>query len=243
MKPDYTSLDLPPPPAGRPYVLLNMVMSADGKVVVEGTEQGLGSAVDQRLMRELRVNADVVLNGASTLRASGTSSRLGGDVALEELRLKRDKPRFPTAASLSRTGDLPLERVFFTARDFAAVVYLSDAAPRAKRDAIAATGRPVIPVPAGAEVGAMLRHMRVELGASVLLLEGGPSLNAQFFGLDAIDEFFLTIGPVVVGGRDTLTPVEGAHPFSRETMKRLTLASAVPNETTGEVYLRYRVAR
>ena len=37
-RPDYPALDLPPPPAGRPYVLLNMVMSADGKVVVEGTE-------------------------------------------------------------------------------------------------------------------------------------------------------------------------------------------------------------
>ncbi|MCZ2108808.1 MAG: hypothetical protein LC118_04470 [Dehalococcoidia bacterium] len=63
VKPDYTSLDLPEPPPERPYVLLNMVMSADGKVVIEGTEQGIGSRTDQRLMRELRVNADVVLNG------------------------------------------------------------------------------------------------------------------------------------------------------------------------------------
>ena len=84
-KPDYTTLELPPPPADRPYVLMNMVSSVDGKVVIEGTEQGLGSKVDQRLMRELRVNADMVINGASTLRASGSSPRLG-DEALEALR-------------------------------------------------------------------------------------------------------------------------------------------------------------
>ena len=77
---------------------MNMVMSADGKVVIEGTEAGIGSKTDQRLMRELRVNADAVLNGANTLRASGTSSRLG-DEGLEELRIANGKPRFPIAGA------------------------------------------------------------------------------------------------------------------------------------------------
>ena len=65
-KPDYTALDLPAAPADRPYIITNMVMSLDGKAVVEETEQGIGSKVDQRLMRELRVNADIVLTGAGT---------------------------------------------------------------------------------------------------------------------------------------------------------------------------------
>ena len=133
-KPDYTSLDLPPPPPGRPYVVMNMVMSVDGKVVVEGTEQGIGSKIDQRLMRELRVNADVVLNGANTLRASGTSSRLGDEI-LEQIRTSRGKPRYPVAAVVSASGDLPLDKIFFTARDFPAVIYLSKKAPAARRKA------------------------------------------------------------------------------------------------------------
>ncbi len=87
----------------------------------------------------------------------------------------------------------------------------------------------------------MLRHMRHELGAWVLLLEGGPSTNAEFFANGFIDEFFLTLGPVVIGGRETLTTVEGAEPFSRQDAPRLELLSAVPNPATGEVYLRYRV--
>ena len=238
-KPDYTSLELPPPPPGRPYVLMNMVMSADGKVVIEGTEQGIGSKTDQRLMRELRVNADVVLNGAGTLRASGASSRLGAS-ALEELRIARGKPRYPVAAVLSRSGDLPLDRIFFTARDFDAVVFLSAEAPTGRRDAVGATGRPVYTVPSGDEVEAMLRIMRADLGAEVLLVEGGPDVNAQLWQLGAVDEFFLTVGPVIVGGRHTLTAVTGSTPFTRESAPRLELISAVPNEETGEVYLRYR---
>ena len=241
-KPDYTALELPAPPPDRPYVIANMVMSADGKSVIEGTEQGIGSAVDQRLMRELRVNADVVLNGAGTLRASGTSSRLG-DEALEAIRVARGRPRTPIAAVLSRNGDLPLERTFFTARDFPAVVYLSERAPEERRAAIAATGRPVVTLPEGREFAEMLRHMRQELGADVLLVEGGPTIYAALYALDAIDEAFLTLGPVVVGGADTLTAVAGERAFTREEAKRLELLSAHANPETDEVYLRYRVRR
>ena len=242
MKPDYTLLEFPPAPPDRPYVIMNMVMSADGKVVVETTEQGIGSKTDQRLMRELRVNADIVLVGAGTLRASGASSRLG-DPALEELRIQRGKTRFPIAAVLSRSGDLPLERLFFTARDFEAAIYLSQSATPDRMAAARATGRPVHELPPGDEVPSMLTHMRNELDARVLLVEGGPTLNAEFFELGLVDEFFLTLGPVIVGGRDTLTAVEGDNAFSRDLLKRLELIAAAPNPETNEVYLRYQVQR
>ncbi|MCC7089658.1 MAG: dihydrofolate reductase family protein [Dehalococcoidia bacterium] len=239
--PGYTSLDLPSPPLHRPYVLVNMVMSADGKVVVDGTEQGIGSKADQALMRELRVNADIILNGASTLRASGSSSRLG-NLALEDLRLARGKPRLPIAATISASGNLPLDRIFFTATDFEAVVYLARSAPQERREGIEATGRRVVLLPPESSIEAMLRHMRHDLGADVLLCEGGPSLNAQMFRADAVDEYFVTIGPVVVGGKETLTPVEG-EPYTRETLRHLELVSAFPNPETSEVYCRYRVRR
>jgi 2,5-diamino-6-(ribosylamino)-4(3H)-pyrimidinone 5'-phosphate reductase len=242
-KPDYTDLNLPAAPRDRPYVLLNMVMSTDGKVVIEGTEQGIGSKTDQRLMREIRVNADVVMNGANTLRASGTSSRLN-DEALELLRRQRGKPASPIAAVMSRSGDLPLEKLFFTARDFDAIVYAAHEMPAGRLAAIEATGRPVHRLPKGkTPIVAMLRHMRHELRAEVLLCEGGPDMNAQLFALDVIDEYFLTLGPVVVGGRETLTAVEGPRAFSRKEVRRLELVSAVPNPETDEVYLRYRVKR
>ena len=111
--PDYAALEFPEAPADRPYVIVNMVASVDGKTVIEGSERGLGSAADRRLLRELRVHADIVLTGAGTLRASGHSPRLN-DEALEALRVSRGKPRLPIAATLSRSGDLPLDNRFFS---------------------------------------------------------------------------------------------------------------------------------
>lgn len=241
-KPDYSALDLPPPPDDRPYVIVNMVMSVDGKVVIEGTERGLGSDVDQRLMRELRVNADVVLNGAGTLRASGTSSRIG-DEELEARRIGEGRSRHPTAAVISRSGALPLDRAFFTARDFDAIVYVSADTPPERRAAIAATGRRAEVLPAGDEIAAMLAHMRRDLGANVLLVEGGPHLNGELFQKDAVDELFITLGPLVVGGARMLTAVETETPPSREGVTRLALVTAAVNDDTGELYLRYRSSR
>lgn len=238
--PDYAALTFPPPPAGRPYVVTNMVSSPDGKVVVDGDESGLGSPTDRRLMRELRSHADVVLNGAGTLRASGSSSRLG-DPSLEERRVQADRPRVPTAAVLSATGDLPLGRAFFVARDFPAVVYLSDAAPTERRAALEATGRPVQLVPEKDPLPAMLRHMYGSLGAALLLVEGGPALNGALFDRGLIDEYFLTLGAALVGGSGIKAAIEGRLAPSRGRLRKLDLVSAYANDATSELYLRYRV--
>lgn len=245
-KPDYTALTFPDAPPDRPYVIANMVSSVDGKVTIEGTERGIGSPTDQRLMRELRVHADVVINGAGTLRASGTSSRLG-DPALEQLRTSRGKPPAPIAAVLSGSGNLPLDRAFFTARDFEAVIYLGSQVPPDRRAAIEATGRRVVDLPddhpRGATVAAMLRHMRHELGARLLLVEGGPHLNGQLIEAGFVDEFFLTVGPVIVSGPGPLTAVQSGRPPTLETITHLELVAATPNPATSEVYTHYRIRR
>ncbi|MGE0135592.1 MAG: RibD family protein [Dehalococcoidia bacterium] len=240
-KPDYTSLTFGEPPAGRPYVIVNMVSSLDGRVTIEGNERGLGSKIDQRLMRELRVHADIVMNGAGTLRASGTSSRLD-DPALEELRIARGKTRTPISAIVSASGDLPLERAFFRARDFEGVVYLAASAPAERREAIEATGRRVFEVP-DEGVRWILHHMRDEFDAGLLLVEGGPTLNGELFDAGLVDELFLTLGPVVVGGNDVLAAVVSDRAPSLERTTRLEIVSAVPNPVTNEIYTRYQVQR
>lgn len=235
---DYTALSFPEPPGERPFVAINMVMSADGRTVVDETERGLGSALDQRLMRELRVRFDVVLNGGATFRASGTSARLN-DPALERWRTDRGMTPSPIAAVLTRSGDLPPGRRFFTDPSFDAVIYLSSAAPEHVRESLESRNRPVIIVPEGEEAPAALQHMRSKLGASRVLVEGGATLNGDLIRRSMVDEYFLTLAPKIVGG-------DSAHPAVRwpgapvvSEMEQLTLIHAIPSDS-GEVFLRYR---
>src|SRR6185295_2967398 len=127
--------------------------------------------------------------------------------------------------------------------DFDAVIYVGAAAPEERVRAIEATGRRVFRLPEHNELLWMLRHMRQELGAHVLLVEGGPSTNGQLFDLGVVDEFFLTLAPRIVGGRDALPSVKSDRPRSAALVTPLELLSAVPNPETNEVYLRYRPHR
>ena len=237
---DYTQLSFPDPPQDRPYVAINMVMSADGRTVVDGTERGLGSPLDQHLMRELRVHFDVVLNGATTFRASGTSARLNNPV-LEQWRTDRGMTPSPIAAVLSRSGNLPPERRFFTDHSFEAVIYLSSAAPESVREELTARGRPVIVVPEGQEAHAALLHTKSELGASRVLVEGGATLNGDLIRQNLADEYFLTLAPTVTGGHTAHPAVQWPGEPTTSELRQLELLHALPAET-GEVFLRYRVA-
>ncbi len=238
--PGYAHLKFPEPPENRPYVLVNMVMSADGRITVEGTERGLGSRADQWLMGALRSHADAVLNGAETLRKSGSTPDPGDD-EMRALRVARGKPPAPLGAVLSRSGELPLDAGFFTSPDFEAAVFLADSAPAERRVAIEATGRRIVAVPEGDAVAAMLRSLRTDFGVRVLLCEGGALLNGALLDAGAVDEYFVTVGARIVGGREALTPVRGDRAPSLREVRPLTLISAVTNPDTSEVYLRYRV--
>src|SRR5579864_3327543 len=88
-------------PNRRPIVYLNMVSSVDGKATVGGSERGLGSADDKRIMQELRSHADAVLNGATTLRVSGSSPLLR-DAELVERRTQLGLARQPIGVIVSR---------------------------------------------------------------------------------------------------------------------------------------------
>ena len=85
----------------------------------------------------------------------------------------------------------------------------------------------------------MVRHMHEELGAGLLLAEGGPTILGGLFEHDLVDEYFLTLSGVIVGG-GAPTPVEGAQVSTPESITRFGLVSAIPNEDDGEVYLRFR---
>ena len=235
---DYTALEFPEPPPDRPYTAINMVMSADGHTTVEGSERGLGSPTDQRLMRELRVHFDVVLNGAATFRASGTSARLNRP-ELEQWRVERGMRPSPIAAVLTRSGELPAERRFFTDDGFEAVIYLSSAAPPGARARLEALGRPVVEVPEGDEVRAAFRHMQESLGARRVLVEGGATLNGAIIQAGLCDEFFLTLAPKIIGGPEQLSAVRWTDAVGRNSLRTLALVHQHADAESGDLFLRY----
>jgi riboflavin-specific deaminase-like protein len=237
----YLDLTFPEPPDERPYIIVNMVGSIDGKAVLDGTEQGLSSPPDKHRMQELRAQADAVLNGAGTMRKSGATSRID-DPSLVEWRMRRGKRSahplgvlITTRADFDRTGD------YFDGSGLEAVIVASEITAERSRE-IEELGPRVVPVPRGEEgLRQAARYLRRERDVRLLLVEGGPTINDELLRLDLVDEFFLTLSPTFVGGRTTLSIVAGPAPFTRRTARRAALISVIANDETNELYLRYRM--
>ena len=60
-------------------------------------------------------------------------------------------------------------------------------------------------VPHGRRSRCRTDHMKRELGASRVLVEGGATLNGELIPLGLVDEYFLTLAPRIAGG-------DSAHP-------------------------------
>lgn len=159
---------------GRPWLASNMVASVDGATTSpEGTSGGLGGPTDRALFHLLRSQADVILVGASTVRAEryGPPARAGQRIAV-------------VSGSASFDWSSPL----FTSGS--AVVITTEDAPDV----------PVPTIRAGRGGRVALDVALREFGDAFVLCEGGPSLNGELLAKDLLDEFCITIAPKAVNG-------------------------------------------
>jgi riboflavin-specific deaminase-like protein len=187
-----------PAPAGRPWVLLDMVTSLDGATAIEGRSGGLGGPADKLVFHALRSLADVILVGAGTARAEDYGSpRIPEPV--QEVRVLRGQAAVPRLAVVSRSLDLPAGSRLFDA-DPPPMVITAPGAALALRAEIAQRADLVL---AGhdddVDLGMALATLR-EMGHEVVVCEGGPRLNGLLLAAGLVDELCLTVAPTMVGG-------------------------------------------
>jgi riboflavin biosynthesis pyrimidine reductase len=88
----------------------------------------------------------------------------------------------------------------------------------------------------GIDLAALVKELRAEHAVRALLCEGGPNLHAQLIDAGLVDELFVTHAPKLAGGAGPGL-VEGLTEHARE----LELISLLHEETSGELFARYRV--
>jgi riboflavin-specific deaminase-like protein len=191
----------------RPYLVLNMVATADGAAAVAHRTAPLSSPADRQLFHELRAHVDAVMVGAGTVRTE-RYGRLVRDPQRRQRRAARGLAPDPLAIVVSRrltlTPDLPL-----LADPHSRVVVLT--ASDAELSGCAAEVSYLRPAP-GEEVdlSAMLARLRTEYGVRSVLCEGGPTLNTSLLPAGLVDELFLSIAPALAGSAGSRSIIEAA---------------------------------
>jgi riboflavin-specific deaminase-like protein len=223
-------------PAGRDdvpwWVAVSMIATVDGATTIRGRSRALGGEADARVLRRLRAASDVVLVGAGTVRAEDYGPlRVAPDQ--QERRRRAGLEATPRLAIVTATGALaPAARVF-SSPAHRPLVLLPEAA---RAETTRALGEVADVIACGEQAVDLRRALEAlaERDLRRVLVEGGPTINAQLVAHDLVDEVFLTLDPCLVGGDSPRAAQGTASPAART----LELVSAIP--AGRDLLLRYR---
>jgi diaminohydroxyphosphoribosylaminopyrimidine deaminase / 5-amino-6-(5-phosphoribosylamino)uracil reductase len=188
---------------GRPLVVFKSAMTLDGKVAtVTGDSQWISGEASRARAHRWRAESDAVAVGIGTALFDDPrlTARVEG-VARQPRRVVFDsEARLPLDSQLVRgVSEVPV------------TVVCSRAAARTSMQALEAAGVDVV-VATGQNEPARIEHALDELGAreiQSLLLEGGPHVAGAFLEANEIDEARIFVAPLLTGGREARTAVEG----------------------------------
>ena len=225
----------------RPFVRINMAMSADGKVATANRAvHTFGSPRDGRHLHELRAASDAILCGARTVEETGATLGNGGRL-YDNLRLRLGRRPHPLRVVVSGSASLSPDAPLWRDRSAPVVAWVSKSAPASRVRRLAALADEVWTSPGEqVDVQAGLRWLAKRHGVRDALVEGGGSLNDAFFRAGVVDELHLTWCPLLIAGRDAPTPCDGLGAGPLSAARRMVLHSI--QRHGNELFLVYRAA-
>lgn len=219
----------------RPYVIANMVATVDGRAALDGGTRDISSKADRILFHALRDQVDAVMAGTGTIGLERYGPLVKEDERRQR-RVARGLAERPLAVTASRSLELPVDVPLFADPE-SRIVVLAGAegdAPQAGADIS------IVRVPGPDErtldLVTGLERLRRDYGVRTLLLEGGPTLLAAMLEVGLVDELFLAIAPLLVGGGPEPSILEGPPLPEPVALRLLGLL-----EEEGFLFLRYAV--
>ena len=222
----------------RPFIGTNMAITVDGKITSAYREHPrFTSPRDRQTMDMLRADVDAVLVGAGTLRADDPPMHVRNPEA-QHLREASGRRGPMLNIVVSQSLNLAKEARFFNNPHTRPLVVTSEAAdPSDLRSCgveVWQLGQTTVDWP-------LLCHRLFHaLGVRRMLVEGGGEIAWHFLKHDLLDEINVTIAPVLLGGAQAPTLVDGAG-LKMAQQRRLQLVSS--EVIDDEIYCRYKVRR
>lgn len=203
----------------RPFVFINSAMSADGKISSRDRRQiKISGKEDLNRVEELRASSDAIMVGVGTVLADDPGLRIKSrllqekrkDMGLagEPLRIVADSnARTPTNAKILGPG---------------CMIAVSNSAPEERLEGL---GSDCEIIKCGSEM-VDLSELMEELynrGMRRLMVEGGARLNWSLIELGLVDEIYVFIGGMIIGGEKAPSLVDGSG--FQNSFPRLSLQS------------------
>ncbi len=204
----------------RPYTMMLVAVSLDGKISPHrrpGQPNPIGPAlIDAEIMKlhnAQRANADAIMVGLNCILLDNS-----------RLTLRDADGKNPIRVVLDGLAEMPATARVLSPEALTIVGVTVDA-PAEKVDALKAGGAEVVVSGHGrfVDLPPFLEALAARWGIRRLLVEGGGTVHRSMIAENFYDELHLIVCPFIMGGEDSITPVERSTFWPGETIPRFRL--------------------
>ena len=210
----------------RPFVFVNVAMSADGKISTRERRQVRISGVeDFSRVDRIKAESDAIMVGIGTVLADNPSLTVKSpDLRAERRAAGNDE--HPIRVVVDSSGEIPLTADILHKGTGNRIVAVSARAPREKVEALRERAAVVIAGDETVDLVALLEEPHRQ-GVRRLMVEGGGTLIWALFERGLVDELQTFVGNIVIGGKDAPTPADGTGFLREADFTRLRIIEAV----------------
>ena len=212
-----------------PWTRAMMLTTLNGAIAgADGLSGSISSETDRLIFAQVRRMADAILVGAGTIRAERYNPMLAYP-EFQEARAAAGQQPAPVVAIVSHSLDLPWQDGLFHESAQQPIVLTGVHDPNSPALQLARAHADVIEI-SGIDAAAMIGALR-DRGLDRILCEGGPSLLTRLIEADLIDEYDVSVAPILTGRGYGI--VDGPPAAAR----RLRLAQAIAAD--GFIFAKY----
>lgn len=185
----------------RPYISLKLAQSIDGKIATRtGESKWISSEGSRAIVQRLRSRHDAIMVGANTI------------VRDDPLLNIRSAQRQPARIVVDSRLRIPVNaRIFSKDSPAEVIIATTKRAPIKKEKALVRKGAKILSIKNNSsrvDLKALMKRLS-RMGITSILAEGGGELSASLFSNNLVDKIYLFIAPILIGGRDAVTSLEG----------------------------------
>ena len=209
----------------RPHVIVNVAISADGKISTRERRQvRISGSQDFTRVDRLKAGCDAIMVGIGTVLADDPSLT----VKSEECRGYRRNHGWdenPVRIVVDSSGRTPQDSSVLNKGDGKRVVAVSR---KADSDIISVLNTKATVIIAGedeVDLPLLMDHLGA-MGIHRIMVEGGGTLIAGLIEAGLVNEIYTFIGNIIIGGKDAPTFTDGEGFILESVFPRLTLLKA-----------------
>ena len=182
-----------------PKIILSAATSIDGKIATKNGDSKLSSKKDLIRLHKMRSKVDAILVGINTVKHDDPL-----------LNVRYSKGKNPIRIILDSHGTISIEsKILKTSNRIKTFIVISKKISKINFNKLKKF--PVEIIFAGEKqvnVNSLMKHLK-KRKIKTILLEGGGLINWEFIKNDLVDEFFITITPYLIGGKNSVSLIQG----------------------------------